>query len=120
MTTHATPTTAHHTPATHDEIVPVLDFGGQTAQLICRRIRDAGVFSVLVRPDISAADLHAMNPKAVVLSGGPASVDDPGAPTMDPAVLDLGVPVLGVCYGMQLAAQILGATVGRATHREFG
>ncbi|MFT5424855.1 MAG: GMP synthase (glutamine-hydrolyzing) [Phycisphaerales bacterium] len=115
MTDHATPPTA-----THDEIVPVLDFGGQTAQLICRRIRDAGVFSVLVRPDISAQELAAMNPKAIVLSGGPASVDDENAPTMDPTVLDLGVPVLGICYGMQLAARIMGATVGRDTHREFG
>jgi GMP synthase (glutamine-hydrolysing) len=85
---------------THDEIVPVLDFGGQTAQLICRRVRDAGVFSLLVRPDIPADELRAMNPKGIILSGGPSSVYDDGAPTMDPKVLDLGVPVLGICYGM--------------------
>ncbi|RMH24603.1 MAG: glutamine-hydrolyzing GMP synthase [Planctomycetota bacterium] len=105
---------------THDEIVPVLDFGGQTAQLICRRVRDAGVFSLLVRPDISAEELRAMNPKGVILSGGPSSVYDDGAPTMDPKVLDLGVPVLGICYGMQLACKILGAEVSRADHREYG
>jgi len=108
------------TTPTHDEVVPVLDFGGQTAQLICRRVRDAGVFSILVRPDIPAAELRAMNPKAVILSGGPSSVDDEGAPTMDPAVLEMGLPVLGICYGMQLAARLLGADVGRATHREYG
>jgi len=108
------------THGTHDEIVPVLDFGGQTAQLICRRVRDAGVFSLLVRPDIPAAELAAMKPKGVILSGGPSSVYDAGAPTMDPAVLDLGVPVLGICYGMQLACQILGAEVSRADHREYG
>ncbi len=108
----------HH--GTHDEIVPVLDFGGQTAQLICRRIRDAGVFSLLVRPDISADELKAMNPRGVVLSGGPASVYDDGAPTMDEGVLRLGVPVLGICYGMQLACKILGADVSKADHREYG
>ncbi|MCC5824106.1 MAG: glutamine-hydrolyzing GMP synthase [Phycisphaerales bacterium] len=105
---------------THAEIVPVLDFGGQTAQLICRRVRDAGVFSLLVRPDIPADELAAMNPKGVILSGGPSSVYDPGAPTMDPKVLDLGVPVLGICYGMQIACQILGAEVSKADHREYG
>jgi GMP synthase (glutamine-hydrolysing) len=104
----------------HAEIVPVLDFGGQTAQLICRRVRDAGVFSVLVRPDIAPAALSAMKPKAIILSGGPASVDEPGAPTMDPGILELGVPVLGICYGMQLTARLLGAHVSRAPHREYG
>ena len=108
------------TSSTHQHVVPVLDFGSQTAQLICRRIREAGVYSVMVRPDIPAPELRAMDPKGVVLSGGPASVYDPGAPTMDPAVLDLGVPVLGICYGMQLACRILGAHVDRSDHREFG
>ena len=104
----------------HDDIVPVLDFGSQTAQLICRRVRDAGVFSVLVRPDIAPAELSAMKPRAIILSGGPSSVDEPNAPTMDPGVLELGVPVLGICYGMQLAARLLGADVSRAPHREYG
>lgn len=104
----------------HDEVVPVLDFGSQTAQLICRRVREAGVFSLLVRPDIPREELAAMNPKGIILSGGPASVYAEGAPTMDPGVLELGVPVLGICYGMQLACRQLGATVTRADHREFG
>ena len=105
---------------THREVVPVLDFGSQTAQLICRRVREAGVFSVLVRPDIPAGELAAMQPAGVILPGGPASVDEPGAPTMDPDVLHLGVPVLGICYGLQLAAKLMGARVSAAPHREFG
>ena len=102
------------------EVIPVLDFGSQTAQLICRRLRETGVFSVLVRPDTPAAELAAMHPKGLVLSGGPASVYDEGAPTCDPAIFELGVPVLGICYGMQLACRHLGATVERAERREFG
>ncbi len=102
------------------EVVPVLDFGGQTAQLICRRVRDAGVFSVLVSPKISADELKAMNPKGIILSGGPSSVTDDGAPTMDPAILELGIPVLGICYGMQLTCHLLGASLHKADHREFG
>ena len=74
------------------EVVPVLDFGSQTAQLICRRVRDAGVFSVLVAPSITAEELKAMNPKGIILSGGPSSVTDDNAPTMDPAILELGIP----------------------------
>ncbi|MBX3363207.1 MAG: glutamine-hydrolyzing GMP synthase [Phycisphaeraceae bacterium] len=104
----------------HDEVVPILDFGSQTAQLIARRVRDAGVFSILVNPDISAAKLAAMKPKGIILSGGPASVYEPGAPVCDEAIFDLGVPVLGICYGMQLMCRALGATVSRADHREFG
>lgn len=105
--------------ARHD-VVPILDFGSQTAQLIARRVREAGVFSLLVSPSISVADLRAMKPKAIILSGGPSSVYDPGAPTCDPAIFEMGVPVLGICYGMQLAAKMLGASVARADHREFG
>ena len=104
----------------HDETVPVLDFGGQTAQLICRRVRDAGVHSVLVAPSITASELKAMNPKGIILSGGPSSVSDDGAPTMDPEILKLGVPILGICYGMQLSCKILGAQVTKADHSEFG
>ncbi len=104
----------------HDEIVPVLDFGSQTAQLICRRVREAGVFSVLVRPDITPAELSAMRPRGIILSGGPASVYDDGAPSMDPGVLEMGVPVLGICYGMQLACKAMGARVSRSDNREFG
>jgi GMP synthase (glutamine-hydrolysing) len=104
----------------HDEIVPVVDFGGQTAQLICRRVRESGVYSRLVSPRISVAELKAMNPKGIILSGGPMSVYEKGAPTIDPAILDLGVPVLGVCYGMQLTCHLLGAKVSPGESREFG
>ncbi len=106
--------------ALHKEIVPVLDFGAQTAQLICRRVRDAGVFSVLISPDTPAEEIRKMNPKGIILSGGPSSVTDDGAPSMDPKVLELGVPVLGICYGMQLSCHLLGAKVTPADHREYG
>ncbi|MCW5766341.1 MAG: glutamine-hydrolyzing GMP synthase [Phycisphaeraceae bacterium] len=102
------------------EKVVILDFGGQTAQLIARRVREAGVFSLLINPATPAADIAAMKPAGIILSGGPASVYEPGAPRCDPKVLDLGIPVLGICYGMQLACQMMGATVARAGHREFG
>ncbi len=102
------------------EVVPVLDFGSQTAQLICRRVRDAGVFSVLVAPSITADQLRAMNPKGIILSGGPSSVTDDNAPTMDPEILELGIPVLGICYGMQLSCHLLGASLHKAPHREYG
>ena len=104
----------------HDEVIPVLDFGSQTAQLICRRIREAGAFSVLVRPDIPAAELKAMNPKGIVLSGSPHSVYEAGAPTIDPAILDLGVPMLAICYGMQLVCHLMGGLVQPGESREFG
>lgn len=104
----------------HDELVVVLDFGSQTAQLIARRIREAGVFSMMVRPDLPAHEIRALNPKGIVLSGGPSSVYEAGAPRCDPAVFDLGIPVLGICYGMQLACQTLGGRVSGGSHREFG
>ena len=107
-------------PLPHHEVIPILDFGSQTAQLIARRVREAGAFSILVRPDIPPAELGAMNPRGIILSGGPSSVYDKGAPTCDPAILKLGVPVLGICYGMQLACKQLGAQVSQATSREFG
>jgi GMP synthase (glutamine-hydrolysing) len=104
----------------HEEVVPILDFGGQTVQLIARRVREAGVFSLLMHPATPAADIAKLNPKGIILSGGPASVYDQGAPRCDPAIFKLGVPILGICYGMQLAAQMLGAKVDRAEEREFG
>jgi GMP synthase (glutamine-hydrolysing) len=107
-------------PLPHDEVIPILDFGSQTAQLIARRIREAGAFSLLVHPSISSSELRAMKPKGIILSGGPSSVYEPGAPTCDPAIFDLGVPVLGICYGMQLAAHHLGAKVAPGRAREFG
>ncbi|MDP7029962.1 MAG: glutamine-hydrolyzing GMP synthase [Phycisphaerales bacterium] len=102
------------------ETIAILDFGSQYAQLIARRVREAGAFSVLVAPDVDLDDLKSLDPAGIILSGGPASIDQPGAPRCDPAVLDLGVPVLGICYGMQLGCHLLGATVDRAESREYG
>src|SRR3954451_12669569 len=104
----------------HDEVIPILDFGSQYAQLIARRVREKGVFSELVRPDISLDDLKKLNPKGIILSGGPSSVYDANAPRCDPRLFELGVPVLGICYGMQLAVQLLGGDVKPAPSREFG
>ncbi|MGA3066518.1 MAG: glutamine-hydrolyzing GMP synthase [Tepidisphaeraceae bacterium] len=104
----------------HDEIIPILDFGAQYAQLIARRVREKGVFSELVRPDISAAELKKLNPKGIILSGGPSSVYEPNAPRCDPDIFKLPVPILGICYGMQLGADILGGQVKPAKAREFG
>ncbi|MFG0243544.1 MAG: glutamine-hydrolyzing GMP synthase [Phycisphaerales bacterium JB054] len=104
----------------HDEVIPILDFGSQTAQLIARRVREAGAFSVLLSPDTPIEQIRALNPKGIIFSGGPSSVYESDAPTCDPGILDLGVPVLGICYGMQLAGRMLGAKIDRARHREFG
>src|ERR1700728_2085736 len=104
----------------HEEVIPIMDFGAQYAQLIARRVREKGVYSQFVRPDISAEQLKKLNPKGIILSGGPSSVYEPGAPTCDPKIFDLGVPILGICYGMQLGCQILGAQVKPGTSREFG
>src|SRR5690349_6937507 len=103
-----------------DEVIPILDFGSQYAQLIARRVREAGVYSELVRPDISIEELKKKNPKGLILSGGPSSVYEPNAPKCDPRIFDLGVPVFGICYGMQLGAQILGGQVKPAKAREYG
>ena len=104
----------------HDEVIPILDFGSQYAQLIARRVREAGVYSELVRPDISLDELRKMNPKGLILSGGPSSVYEPNAPRCDPKLFELGVPVLGICYGMQIGAQLLGGQVKPAAAREYG
>ena len=98
----------------------VLDCGGQYAQLIARRVREARVYSELVPHSISAAEARARRPRALVLSGGPASVYAAGAPRVDPGLFELGVPTLGICYGMQLMAQELGGTVERTGVSEFG
>jgi GMP synthase (glutamine-hydrolysing) len=101
------------------EVVPILDFGSQYVQLIARRVREAGVFSVLVAPDTPVERLAAMKPAGLILSGGPASVYEAEAPRCDPKLFELGVPVLGICYGMQIGCQLLGAQVSRAA-REYG
>lgn len=103
-----------------EELILVLDFGGQTAQLIARRVRDQNVFCQLVRHDLTLERIRELNPRGLILSGGPASVYDPGAPLVDPALFSLGIPILGICYGMQLACQALGGTVKPGAKREFG
>lgn len=103
-----------------EELILVLDFGGQTAQLIARRVRDQNVFCQLVRHDLSLDRIRELNPRGLILSGGPASVYDKGAPQVDPAIFKLGVPVLGICYGMGLACQAFGGTVKPGAKREFG
>jgi GMP synthase (glutamine-hydrolysing) len=105
-------------PAT-DEVV-VLDYGGQYSQLIARRVRECGVFSELLPHHVGAAEVARRRPKGVILSGGPASVYADGAPPLEPALLELGVPVLGICYGMQLIALELGGRVQGAEVGEFG
>jgi len=104
----------------HDEVVPILDFGAQYVQLIARRVREKGVYSELMRPDTPVEEIRKLKPKGIILSGGPSSVYEPNAPKCDPRIFDLGVPVLGICYGMQLGAQILGGQVKPARAREFG
>jgi GMP synthase (glutamine-hydrolysing) len=108
------------TPPPGVDTVLILDFGSQFAQLIARRIREAGVYSLLVAPDRPIEEFAKLSPKGIVLSGGPSSVTEREAPRCDPRILDMGVPVLGICYGMQLGCQFLGGRVEAAEAREFG
>jgi GMP synthase (glutamine-hydrolysing) len=105
--------------AATDEVV-VLDYGGQYSQLIARRVRECGVFSELLPYHVGAAEVARRRPKGVILSGGPASVYADGAPPLELALLELGIPVLGICYGMQLIARELGGEVQGAEVGEFG
>ena len=98
----------------------VVDLGAQYAQLIARRVREAHVYSEIVPHDASAAEVRARRPAGVILSGGPASVYADGAPSVDPGLFDLGVPVLGICYGHQLMASVLGGEVAATGQREYG
>ena len=102
------------------ERVLVLDFGSQYAQLIARRVREQHVYCEIVRHDLTAERIQALAPKGIILSGGPSSVYETGAPRCDPGIFKLGIPVLGICYGMQLACDALGGQVGRAQAREYG
>ena len=100
--------------------VLVVDFGAQYAQLIARRVREAHVFSEIVPRDITAAEIVEHAPQGIILSGGPASVHEPGSYGIDPAIFDLGIPVLGICYGHQILANGLGGTVDRNDVAEYG
>ena len=104
---------------THQTII-VLDFGSQYTQLIARRLRELSVYSEIWPPDASAKKIADRQPVGVILSGGPKSVSDAGAPKCDAAVFDISRPVLGICYGMQLMADSLGGRVAPAPQREFG
>src|SRR4051812_446484 len=106
-------------PTAVDEVV-VLDYGGQYSQLIARRVRECGVFSELLPHHVGAEEVRKRNPKGLILSGGPASVYAEGAPKLEPELLELGIPVLGICYGMQLLALSLGGRVQGAEVGEFG
>ena len=106
--------------ADHPRPVLVVDFGAQYAQLIARRVREAQVYSEVVPHSTSVADMLARDPLAIVLSGGPSSVYVDGAPALDPAIFEAGVPVFGICYGFQAMAQALGGTVEHTGTREFG
>ncbi len=102
------------------EMVVVLDFGGQYNQLIARRVRDLGVYSELLPYNTPIEKIKEMQPKGIIFSGGPASVYEEGAPHVDPAIFDLNVPILGICYGMQLMTHLLSGKVERAGVREYG
>ncbi len=102
------------------QTVVILNFGGQTTQLIARRVREANVFSVVLPWSAKLQTIRRYHPVGIILSGGPASVLDPDAPRCDPGIFSLGVPVLGICYGMQLTAALLGGAVERAEEREYG
>ena len=108
--------------AEHAESRPVLvvDFGAQYAQLIARRVREASVYSEIVPHTITAAEIREKNPVGIVLSGGPSSVYEPGSPSLDPEILELGIPTMGICYGFQVMAQQLGGEVAKTGAREYG
>src|SRR5438128_35003 len=107
------------TSPAHSKIF-ILDFGSQYTQVIARRVRELQVYSEIVRFDISAAELAKLKANGIILSGGPASVYDKGAPQVDPQIFSLGIPVLGICYGMQLMAHHLGGQVEFSARREYG
>ena len=102
------------------ELIAIFDFGSQYTQLIARRIRELGVYCELVRHDLTAEELMKKNPRALIFSGGPASVLDPAHPGLDPRIFDLSLPILGICYGMQLLGQMLGGKVEKGGSGEYG
>jgi GMP synthase (glutamine-hydrolysing) len=106
-------------PAAVEEVI-VLDYGGQYSQLIARRIRDCGVFSEMLPHDVPLEEIARRKPRGIILSGGPASVYAPDAPRLERGLLELGVPVMGICYGMQLLMHELGGRVEEADVGEFG
>jgi GMP synthase (glutamine-hydrolysing) len=104
----------------HADKLLILDFGSQYTQLIARRVREVGVFSEIHPWDMANEDIRAFGPSGIILSGGPESVNLDAPPLAPPLVFELGVPVLGICYGMQTMAAQLGGKVEASSHREFG
>ena len=102
------------------ETIIILDFGSQYAQLIARRVREKNVYSILASPDVTVEQLQKYNPKGLIFTGGPSSVYDDNAPKVRPEVLEMGIPILGICYGMQMAGRVFGAEISPAESREFG
>ena len=102
-----------------DKII-ILDFGSQYTQLIARRVREVGVFSMILPCDSSVKKIQSLNPKGIILSGGPETVTEIGTPKINKALFDTDIPLLGICYGMQTMAQELGGTVIQSDKREFG
>ena len=102
------------------EQIVILDFGSQYTQVIARRVRECNVYSVILRYDTPAREIARLNPKGLILSGGPSSVYAKNAPLPDRAIFKLGIPVLGICYGVQLLAQYLGGKVEPGQKREYG
>ena len=107
-------------PLVSHQTIVVLDFGSQYTQLIARRLRELAVYSEVLPFSTPIETLRAKKPSGIILSGGPLSVSDTGAPRCDPQVFDFGAPVMGICYGMQLMTDVMGGEVRRAGHREFG
>ncbi|MBX5481526.1 MAG: glutamine-hydrolyzing GMP synthase [Myxococcaceae bacterium] len=104
----------------HAERILILDFGSQYTQLIARRVRELGVYCEIHRPDLPLPEIRVFAPKGIILSGSPHSVETPGSPRCDAGIFELGVPVLGICYGLQLMAKLLGGQVDKSAKREFG
>src|SRR6266516_4225359 len=104
----------------HSDRIAILDFGSQYSQLIARRVREANVYCELFPWDAPAEKVLALQSRGIILSGGPNSVYDPGAPWLPKYVLDSDLPILGICYGMQLLAHVLGGVVSPSSHREYG
>ena len=103
-----------------NEHIIILDYGSQYNQLIARRVREMNVYCTIESPDISAGEIKKKKPKGIILSGGPASVYAENAPTIDPDIFKLGIPILGICYGMQLMCSTLGGKVKSSQKREYG
>ncbi|WP_372896363.1 glutamine-hydrolyzing GMP synthase, partial [Stieleria sp.] len=103
-----------------DQRIVVLDFGSQYAQLIARRVREQNVYCQIIRHDLSADRIAELAPKGIILSGGPSSVYEDGAPRCDPELFKLGIPVLGICYGLQVACEAFGGKVTNTSRREYG